>query len=220
MVSRISFSRLQLVLHFGSSSIHALVPISKVALRLLQLNCIQVSLRRAVGNLTPLILYSGTVGALKVRLATTIRIYHIDLGKVILELLNWLHSILLYHIIHLVVIIAWWLHVTHIRVSSEGFSWPWVIISCAHVILDLLHVLSRPCDAWWTDVGKLKSWLALISVQAYLMGHILPTQMWFVSWLIIPSVVSLDRKVLILKTLHLFLRSLSIHYQLLLPGSG
>lgn len=87
MISCITLSRLQLVLNFGSASVHALVPVSKVALRLLQLDSVQVTLRRAVGNLTPLVLNSWTLGALML-LPTTIRIDHVDLGKVILEFLN------------------------------------------------------------------------------------------------------------------------------------
>ena len=54
--------------------------ISKVALRLLQLDSVQVTLRRAVRNLTPLVLNSWTLSTLKVLLATTIRIHHVDLG--------------------------------------------------------------------------------------------------------------------------------------------
>ena len=82
------------------------MPISEIALGLLQLKGVQLALRRAVSNLTPLVLNSWTIGALNVRL-TSVGIHHVDLGKVILELLNGLHSVLFYHVIHLVVAIAW-----------------------------------------------------------------------------------------------------------------
>ena len=141
------FALLQLVFDFGTSSVHALMPVRKIACGLLQSKGVEVALGWTVGHLFPLELNARALCTRILQLLASVGVNHVDLGEVGLELLNALYSALLNHIIHLIIIVIGRLHMTHVGVSSERLSGARVVISGAHVVLDLLHILSGASDA-------------------------------------------------------------------------
>lgn len=64
-----------------------------------------------------------------------------------------------------------------------------VDVSGTHIILNLLHIRFTLSVV---DLWELKSGLALVSNESYLVGHILPPEMRFVSRFVVSTIVSLN----------------------------
>lgn len=145
---------------------------------------LQIALAWAVGHVPPLVLDARRLCASRVLWLSWVD--HVDLGEVRLELVDRLHSILLDHIL---VVVVGRLHVANVGVASEGLAAPAVLIPGAHLVLNYLHVVLA---TGVSDIRQLQCRLALVSVEANLVGIILASQMRLVLWLIVSRIIALN----------------------------